>query len=208
MPGHAGPARRTQPEDAVEPLQARPDPPEITRLLREARGGGRDAFDRLLPVVYEELRRIAGRQLRGEAAGHTLGATALVHEAYLKLAVPQAAPWTDRAHFFAIAARAMRQVLVDHARRRAAQKRGGAWERTTLSGKPLALDTDPAELLALDDALEGLEERQREIVEMRFFAGMTEEEVAVVLGISERTVRRDWTKARAWLYAAMYPEEG
>ncbi|HEX8274401.1 MAG TPA: ECF-type sigma factor [Longimicrobiaceae bacterium] len=181
-------------------------PAEVTGLLRAAGDGDRAAFDRLFPLVYAELRAMAERQLRGEAAGHTLQATALVHEAYLKLAVPEgAAGWADRAHFFGIASRAMRQVLVDHARRRRAHKRGGAWSRTTLSGKPLALDTDPEELLALDAALEGLEPRQREIVEMRFFGGMTEEEVALVLGVSDRTVRREWVKARAWLYDALYP---
>lgn len=188
------------------PAHAQSPPSGATVLLRAASGGDREAFDRLFPLVYEELRAIAGRQLRRESPGHTLAATALVHEAYLKLVVPDGAGWSDRAHFFAIASRAMRQVLVDHARRRRAHKRGGAWERTTLSGKPLALDTDPEELLMLDAALEGLEPRQREIVEMRFFGGMTEEEVAAVLGVSDRTVRREWVKARAWLYAAMYPE--
>ena len=181
-------------------------PAEVTGLLRAAGDGDRAAFDRLFPLVYAELRAMADRQLRGEAVGHTLQATALVHEAYLKLAVPDgAAAWSDRAHFFGIASRAMRQVLVDHARRRRADKRGGAWSRTTLSGKPLALDSDPEELLALDAALEGLEPRQREIVEMRFFGGMTEEEVAAALGVSDRTVRREWVKARAWLYDALYP---
>lgn len=181
-------------------------PAEVTGLLRAAGDGDREAFDRLFPLVYAELRAMADRQLRGEAVGHTLQATALVHEAYLKLAAPDgAAAWSDRAHFFGIASRAMRQVLVDHARRRRAGKRGGAWSRTTLSGKPLALDTDPEELLALDAALEGLEPRQREIVEMRFFGGMTEEEVAAALGVSDRTVRREWVKARAWLYDALYP---
>lgn len=184
-------------------------PAEVTGLLRAVGEGDRGAFDRLFPLVYAELRALAGRQLRGEAVGHTLQATALVHEAYLKLALPDgAAAWSDRAHFFGIASRAMRQVLVDHARRRRADRRGGGWARTTLSGKPLALDTDPEELLALDAALEGLEPRQREIVEMRFFGGMTEEEVAAVLGVSDRTVRREWVKARAWLYDALYPDGG
>ena len=193
----------------MQPLPQPILPAEVTGLLRAAGDGDRDAFDRLFPLVYAELRALADRQLRGEAVGHTLQATALVHEAYLKLAAPDgAAAWSDRAHFFGIASRAMRQVLVDHARRRRADKRGGAWARTTLSDKPLALDTDPEELLALDAALEGLEPRQREIVEMRFFGGMTEEEVAAVLGVSDRTVRREWVKARAWLYAALYPDAG
>lgn len=191
----------------MDPLQDRQPPPAgVTVLLRAASSGDREAFDRLFPLVYDELRALAGRQLRRESPGHTLEATALVHEAYVKLAVPEGAGWSDRAHFFAIASRAMRQVLVDHARRRGARKRGGAWARTTLSGKPLGLDTDPEELLALDAALEGLEPRQRQVVEMRFFGGMTEEEVAEALGVSDRTVRREWVRARAWLYAALYPD--
>ncbi|HEX2189260.1 MAG TPA: sigma-70 family RNA polymerase sigma factor [Longimicrobiaceae bacterium] len=193
----------------MDPAPAEPRPrAEVTGLLRAASSGDREAFDRLFPLVYEELRALAGRQLRRESPGHTLEATGLVHEAYVKLAVPEGAGWSDRAHFFAIASRAMRQVLVDHARRRGAQKRGGAWARTTLSGKPLGLDTDPEELLALDAALEGLDPRQRQIVEMRFFGGMTEEEVAEALGVSDRTVRREWVKARAWLYSALYPDGG
>lgn len=190
----------------MEQTGARARPSEVTRLLHAAGEGDRGAFDRLFPLVYDELRGLAGRQIRREVPGHTLDATGLVHEAYLKLAVPEGVEWRDRAHFFAIAARAMRQVLVDHARRRRALKRGGEWERTTLSGKPASLEADPEEILALDAALEGLEPRQREVVEMRFFGGMTEEEVAEVLGVSARTVRREWVKARAWLYSALYPE--
>jgi RNA polymerase sigma factor (TIGR02999 family) len=177
----------------------------VTDALRELRDGAPGARDRLVPLVYADPARVAHRQLALEAPGHTLSTAALVHEAYLRLVDQMRAGWADRAHFFGIASRAMRQVLVDHARRRRAHKRGGAWSRTTLSGKPLSLDTDPEELLALDAALEGLEPRQREIVEMRFFGGMTEEEVAVVLGVSDRTVRREWVKARAWLYDALYP---
>ena len=186
--------------DGQTPVQA----DDITRILREARGEGRDAIDRLLPLVYEPLRRVAFRQLRREREGHTLDPTALVHEAYLKL-LPAGVEWRDRAHFFAVAARAMRQVLVDHARVRAAEKRGGNAVPTTLSGKDFPVGLDFEELLALDDALGRLDERQRRVVEMRFFAGMTEEEIAEVLGLSVRTVQREWVKARAWLYAELYP---
>jgi RNA polymerase sigma factor (TIGR02999 family) len=182
------------------------DQGEVTRLLQAARGGEREALDRLLPLVYEELRQLAGRQLARERAGHTLGATALVHEAYVKLSGGGTCGACDRAHFLAIAGRAMRQVLVDYARRRARAKRGGGWERTTLGDGDAAVEFRPEEMLALDRALDELDPRQREIVEYRFFAGMEEREIAEVLGVSERTVRRDWVKARAWLYRSLYPE--
>jgi RNA polymerase sigma factor (TIGR02999 family) len=182
------------------------DQGEVTRLLQAAGGGERQALDRLLPLVYDELRRLARRQLDRERAGHTLGATALVHEAYVKLAGGGTCGAVDRAHFLAIAARAMRQVLVDYARRRTRVKRGGGWERTTLGDGDAAVEFRPEEMLALDQALDELDPRQREIVEYRFFAGMEEREIAEVLGVSERTVRRDWVKARAWLYRSLYPE--
>ncbi len=182
-------------------------PGDVTRLLEAVRGGERNALDRLLPIVYEELRVVAGRQLGRERPDHTLHATALVHEAYVKLA-GGGVDAVDRAHFLAIAARAMRQVLVDHARRRMAAKRGGDWAVTTLSDGHNPVDFRPEEMLALDRALERLEPRQRQVVEYRFFAGMEEAEIAAVLGVSERTVRRDWVKARAWLYKELYPEPG
>ncbi|MEJ2320245.1 MAG: sigma-70 family RNA polymerase sigma factor [Gemmatimonadales bacterium] len=182
-------------------------PGDVTRLLEAVRGGERNALDRLLPIVYEELRVVAGRQLGRERPDHTLHATALVHEAYVKLA-GGGVDAVDRAHFLAIAARAMRQVLVDHARRRMAAKRGGDWAVTTLSDGHNPVDFRPEEMLALDRALERLEPRQRQVVEYRFFAGMEEAEIAAVLGVSERTVRRDWVKARAWLYRELYPEPG
>jgi RNA polymerase sigma factor (TIGR02999 family) len=180
-------------------------PGDFTRLLDAVRGGERDALDRLLPIVYEELRAVAGRQLGRERPEHTLHATALVHETYVKLA-GGGVDAVDRAHFLAIAARAMRQVLVDHARRRMAAKRGGDWAVTTLSDGHNAVDFRPEEMLALDRALERLEPRQRQVVEYRFFAGMEEAEIGAVLEVSERTVRRDWVKARAWLYRELYPE--
>jgi RNA polymerase sigma factor (TIGR02999 family) len=179
---------------------------EVTRLLQAAQGGETDALERLLPLVYDDLRRLARRQLGYEYAERTLNPTALVHESYLKLGRPAMAA-RDRAHFLAIAARAMRQVLVDQARDRKADKRGGGeWERTTLTDGAWAGEFDPDGVLALDEALGKLEPRQRQVVEGRFFGGMEEQEIAAALGISERTVHRDWIKARAWLYLYFYPE--
>ena len=164
-------------------------------------------MDRLMSLLYDELREVADRQLRRERPGHTLQATALVHEAWVKMADPGNLEVKDRAHFLAIAARAMRQILVDHARRRSAEKRGGDWHQTTLGDGDAAQSFDPAEILALDAALDGLEERQRRVVEYRFFGGMEEKEIAEVLELSERTVRRDWAKARAHLYRELYPDD-
>jgi RNA polymerase sigma factor (TIGR02999 family) len=183
-------------------------PGEVTRLLREARGGDDMALNRVLPLIYEELRRLARRQVAREATGHTLNATELVHEAYLKLSGGGGPDATNRAHLLAMASRAMRQLLVDHARSRKAKKRGGEWQRTTLTDGPVLREVAPEELLTLDDALEELEPRQKQVVECRFFGGMEESEIASALGVSERTVRRDWVKARAWLYARLYPEDG
>lgn len=178
---------------------------DVTQLLEAVRGGDSRAMDRLVPLVYEELRALAKRELYREQPGHTLHATALVHEAYLKLA-GSGIPASDRAHFLAIAARAMRQVLVDHARRRKAVKRGGELARTTLTDSGAPVEFRPDELIALDEAMEQLDPRQRQVVEFRFFAGMEEKEIAEVLGVSDRTVRREWVKARAWLYRALYPD--
>jgi RNA polymerase sigma-70 factor (ECF subfamily) len=183
-----------------------PDIGEVTRLLRRAHDGEPAALERLVPLVYEDLRRLARRQLGHEYGERTLNATALVHESYLKLGVGALAA-SDRGHFFAIAARAMRQVLVDHARDRKAAKRGGGmWERTTLTDGAWVREFDVDGVLALDDALAALEPRQRQVVECRFFGGLEEQEIAAALGISERTVHRDWMKARAWLYRHFYPE--
>jgi RNA polymerase sigma factor (TIGR02999 family) len=179
---------------------------EVTRLLDDARRGESDALDRIYPRVYDELRGVAERQLRREQAGHTLHPTALVHEAYMKLSGGRLEA-SSRAHFLAIAARAMRQVLVDHARRRGAHKRGGDWHATTLTDGSASIELQPEEIIALDRALEGLDERQRQVVECRFFGGMEESEIAEALGVSERTVRRDWVKARAWLYNELYPTD-
>jgi RNA polymerase sigma factor (TIGR02999 family) len=192
----------------MEDLQMQSDGAgEVTRLLSDVRSGDREAFDRLLSLLYGELREVAERQLR-RGNDRTLHATALVHEVYVKLSDQSAIPSNDRAHFLAIAARAMRQVLIDRARKRHAEKRGGGWARTTLAGKALQSTIATEDLLALDQALESLDERQRQVVECRFFGGLTEQETAEALEISERTVRRDWVTARARLYSLLYPEEG
>lgn len=183
-------------------------PGDITRLLHQVRDGDSGAFDRLMPLVYDELQEIAHRQLRKERPGHTLDTSALTHEVYLKL-VDEEVDWENRAHFFVLAARAMRQILIDYARKRNAQKRGGDWTRTSLSTKHLRVDVQMGEVLALDEVLDRLEardERASQVVELRFFGGMTEEEVAEVLDISTRTVQRDWRKARAWLYKELDSE--
>lgn len=182
----------------------------VTRLLHAVRDGDDEAFDQLMPLVYDELRQMAERHLRREQSAQAPRTTELVHELYLKLVDQAQIDWNGRAHFFTLAARAMRQILVDHARKRNAKKRGGDWDRTTLSDKPLATDPNWAELLALDDALDRLDAvdtRMRTVVECRFFGGMTEKEIAEVLDVSARTVQRDWVKARAWLYKELYPEE-
>jgi RNA polymerase sigma factor (TIGR02999 family) len=185
------------------------DPGEVTRLLHLARDGDREALDRLVPLVYQDLRRMAHRQLDREGGGHTLQTTGLLHEAYLKLAGSGggAANAANRAHFLAIAARAMRQVLVDYARRRKAAKRGGGIIYATLGDAAEPVDAPLEDLLALNEALDQLEPRQRQVIECRFFGGMEEADIATALGVSERTVRRDWVKARAWLQRALGGEE-
>jgi len=185
-----------------DPSEAAPpaDEPagEITRLLHAAGAGDRAALDRAVSLLYDDLRRLARRQLSRELGAKPIQPTTLVHEAYLKLAgsTPRA---SSRAHLLAIASHAMRQVLVDHARERRAVKRGPAWVRTTLTDAAWMTELDPATLLALDDAIERLEPRQRQVVECRFFGGLDDAEIAEALGVTTRTVRRDWVKARAWL---------
>lgn len=189
-----------------QPGSSSRDEPDITGLLTAWRAGDREAFDRLFPLVYEELRRIAHRQLGSERPGHTLGTTALVHEAYLKLVDQTRAQFTDRAHFFAVAAQAMRRILVDYARRHRALKRGGTAGRVSLSDAALVAAERSDTLVALDDALtrlEGLDERLSRVVECRFFGGLTEDETAEALGVNARTVRRDWVKAKGWLVQAL-----
>ena len=183
-----------------------PDPTDtqpVTELLLELRDGRAGAMDRLLPLVYEELRRVAHRALRGERTGHTLGTTGLVHEAYLRLADQTRLEYRDRAHFFGIAARAMRQILVDYARRHRAAKRGGARPVVSLDEGLHTIEDRAEGLLALDEALsdlEALDPRLGQIVLCRFFGGLTEEETAEVVGVTSRTVRRDWLKAKGWLH--------
>jgi RNA polymerase sigma-70 factor, ECF subfamily len=174
---------------------------DVTRMLREWSAGDPSAADRLLPVLYDELHRLASSYLRRERTGHTLQSTALVNEAWMKLA-EQSAPWQNRAHFLGVAAQAMRRILVDHARRKSALKRGGAEVRVTLADVA-APDGREVDLVHLDEALErlaALDARQAKMVTMRFFAGLTVEETAEALGVSEKTVKRDWAAAKAWLH--------
>lgn len=164
-------------------------------------GDGR-AIDELLPLVYEQLKAIAGNQLKKERADHTLNTTALVHEAYLKLVHQEKATWENRAHFFAISAQAMRRVLITYAKGRLAQKRGSGQPLVTFNDEVMSGDVRAEELLALDDALRQLYElspRQGKIVELRFFGGLTEVEIAKLMKISESTIKREWRMARAWL---------
>ena len=170
-------------------------------LVRLGRGDGQ-VMDQLYPLVYEQLRRIAHRRLQTERPGHTLGTTGLVHETYLRLVDQTRVEWHDRAQLYALAARAMRRVLVDYARRYGALQRGGGLRRVPLT-EDAALSVRGEALLALDEALErlaGHNQRLSQVVECRYFAGLTEEETAEVLGVTPRTVQRDWAKARAWLY--------
>ena len=176
---------------------------DFTDLLTSSRTGGEDAARRLFPLVYDELRRRAGWLRRGDHADNTLTTTALVHEAYLKLVDQTRTSWQDRAHFLAVASIAMRQILVDHARERGALKRGGDLHRVDLDSTALSVDHQATHLLELDEALTELaaiDARLARVVECRFFGGLTEDETAEALGVTARTVRRDWTKAKALLY--------
>lgn len=175
---------------------------EITRLLERHRGGDRAAFDALVPLVYERLRRIARGQLRRGGRGRTLDTSALVHEAYVQLVAETGVEWQDRSHFYAICARAMRRIVVDFSRRRSAQKRGGGRPDLTLEPERLGVEGQAELVVAVDAALGRLaafNERLERVVECRFFAGMTDRETAEALGSSERTVQREWQRARAWL---------
>ncbi len=176
---------------------------QVTELLVRWRGGDKAALDALMPLVYSELRRIANRYLQGERSDHTLQSTALVHEAYVRMTNQQLPQWQNRAHFFAVAAQLMRQILVDHARTHRASKRGGdayklALEDAEEQHQPVDLD-----IVALDDALKTLaamDSQQSRVVELKFFGGLSNEDTAEVLGVSTSTVKRDWTTARAWLF--------
>jgi RNA polymerase sigma factor (TIGR02999 family) len=181
-------------------------PSDVTDLLRRWRAGDREALEGLMPLVYEELHHIACRYLRHERPGHTLQSTALVHEAYVKLVDQRRVDWQNRAQFYGLAAQAMRRILVDHARARDREKRGAGAPRVALDAvdpAAPAAEVHPADAIALDRALERLETfdpGQARIVELRFFAGLTVEETADILGTSPSTVKREWTLARAWLY--------
>jgi RNA polymerase sigma-70 factor, ECF subfamily len=175
----------------------------LTRLLSAVGGGNAAAVDQLTPAVYEELRRLAKRHLAGQRRGHTLQTRDLVAEAYLKLVNVQESAWKDRIHFFAVASRAMRSVLVDYARRRGYAKRGGNPIRVSLSEADQISEQNSTEVIAVDEALSRLavlDPRKSQIVELRYFGGLSVEESAEVLGLSSRTIKREWRWAKAWLY--------
>jgi RNA polymerase sigma-70 factor (ECF subfamily) len=184
-------------------MQEHADSRDVTQLLSDWQGGDQQAFDRLMPLVYDELRRVARARLRLEREDHTLQTTALVHEAYVRLVDLDRMTLRDRVHFFAMASRLMREILVDHARRRRAGKRGGGADRISLQdAEPLA-DGQSIDLLALDDALTQLgmfDNRLCRVVELRFFGGLSIAETAAVLKVSDATVERDWVVAKAWLH--------
>lgn len=181
---------------------------EVTQLLREWSSGRQEARDELLGLVYEPLRAIAGRHLNREREGHTLQPTALVNELYLKLVDQRKVAWADRAHFFAVAAQVMRRILVDHARRKKSDKRGGDMIAVTIGAALELAATENVDVVALDVALEnlaGIFPQQARIVELRFYAGLTIDETAEVMGVSPATISREWTMARAWLRRELSP---
>ena len=181
----------------------------ITRMLDELRAGRRDVEPRLIEAVYPELRRIAAHYMEGERAGHTLQPTALVNEAYLELVGKVDIDWRNRSHFFGVAAQLMRRILVNYARQKKAQKRDGKRQRVELTDALAVAEDRLDEIIAIDTALDRLGEwdpRQAKIVELRFFAGLTEDETAQALSISPRTVKREWTVAKAWLYTELNPK--
>src|SRR5688572_3383931 len=185
-------------------------PNEVTEILQEWRAGNRAASERLFPLVYDELKRQARKHLRRERPDHTLQPTALVHEAFLRI-VDQTSPAIEnRVHFFAFASRIMRQILVDHAREHNAAKRGGAAQRLSVADIDLLPDEGAADMLELDEALRKLEtidERKSQVVDMRFFGGLKESEIAEAMGVNEKTVRRDWQFAKLWLYRELTQSE-
>ena len=183
---------------------------DLTALLADLRAGDPEAVDAILPHVYGELQDIAHRQLRGERDGHTLNTTALVHEAYLRLVRQDRAAWQNRAHFLGVASLAMRRILINYAKKRSAEKRGGGAVLATFEEGAMGEVTRADDLLALDEALDRLaerSERQARVVEMAFFGGLTQPEIAEALGVSEITVRRDWRMAKAWLSHALRTDE-
>ncbi len=176
---------------------------QVTRLLAEAVDGRERAADELLPLVYDQLRRLAQKQMANERAGHTLQATALVHEAYVRLVGAEDPGWSSRAHFYMAAAQAIRRILIDHARKRGRKKRGGGEARRRIDAEDLVHISEPEDVMDIDEAIQKLEKFDPEmarVVHLRFFAGLSIEDTAQTLGISASTVKRDWTLARAWLY--------
>jgi RNA polymerase sigma factor (TIGR02999 family) len=187
------------------------DAGEVTRILQAHRDGDRSALDRLLPLVYDELRALSGYMLAGQSRNHTLQPTALVNEVCIRLMKQDVLPWNDRAHLIAVAAKAMRQILMNHARAQRTAKRGGHWQQVTLSNVESSVPTSEVDLVDLDDALDKLADlsaRQARIVELRFFGGLTIAETAEVLGIGTTTVEDDWALARAWLARALAASKG
>lgn len=183
---------------------------QVTQILIDWSEGDLEAADRLMPLVYDELRHLARSYLQSERAGHTLQATGLVHEAYLRLVDQTSVAWQNRAHFFRVAAQVMRRILVDHARRLQTSKRGGEWEKVEFDEALALAPSRSVDLIALDDALQDLAQLKPEhsqIVELRFFGGLTFEEIGEVLDISSRTAEREWRMARAWLRRAVFPGE-
>ena len=191
-----------QPDMDPEQPDVDPEEVDVAELLRELAGGEGDAADRLMPLVYDRLRYLARKLLRHESPAHTLQPTALVNEAYLRMVGQTRVGWQGKTHFFAIGAKMMRRILVDHARRNLSKKRGGGMHRITLEDDLCVSSRNDEDVLAIEEALEkltDLDARQAQIVELRFFGGLTVEEVAEVLGVSKRTVESDWTMLRAWL---------
>jgi RNA polymerase sigma factor (TIGR02999 family) len=185
-------------------------PSDITRLLRAASSGERGDVDALLAAIYDDLRRLASHQMSGERRAHTLEPTAIVHEAYLRLIDQRSTDWRDRLHFFAVAARVIRRVLIDHARARDALKRGGELVRVPLESVDVPAMGRDVDILALEEALRGLAEldpRQAQIVELRFFGGLSVDEIAEYLAISARSVDREWACAKAWLFCQLSPAD-
>jgi RNA polymerase sigma factor (TIGR02999 family) len=185
------------------------DAPDITEILRSWGGGETEAADQLLPLVYEELRRLARSYMRRERPGQTMSPTVLVHETYLRLAEQKRVDWQNRSHFYGIAAKMMRRILIDHARARATGKRGGAALRLSLDQIEVSPEQDATDLIALDEALNKLaafDERKARVVELLYFGGLKHEEAAQVLDVNEKTIRRDWEVARRWLYRELAAE--
>jgi RNA polymerase sigma-70 factor, ECF subfamily len=192
-------------------LKKPPSRHQITELLAEWRDGNQSALDELYPLVYDELHRLARRYMSRERKGHTLQTTALINEAYVRLVDQKNVNWANRSHFFAISAQIMRRILIDHARRHAYAKRGGGAQQVSLEEVAAIIPEQGRELLRLDEALKSLAERdprRSQVVELRYFGGLNNEEIAGVLNVSENTVTRDWNMARAWLYQQLTENAG